>query len=226
MSANCRIRRDFTRPDQALVDAFKGLPVANIDDCMGRLACLNADIRPINDSPLLGVAFTVKAPAGDNLMFHKALDLAKPGDILVIATGGSLSRSLCGEIMTTYAKSRGIRGFIVDGCIRDSEELSQMHDFPIYYKGITPNGPYKNGPGEINFPVSVAGQVICPGDILVGDQDSVIVIKPEEAAALAKAAWAVNAKEDQQKADIRSGKGFPRPFVDKTLDAIGVEYVD
>lgn len=226
MAANCKIRKDFQRPDPSLVAAFKGLPVANIDDCMNRLACVDACIRPINDSPLLGVAFTVKAPAGDNLMFHKALDLAKPGDVLVIESEGNMTRSVCGEIMSAYAKSRGIVGFIVDGCIRDAEELSQLHDFPVYYKGITPNGPYKNGPGEINFPVSFAGQVICPGDILVGDQNGIIIIKPEEAAELAKAAWAVHEKEDKQKADIAAGRGFSRPFVDPTLEKLGVEYVD
>jgi len=226
MAVNCRIRKDFKRPDKALVEAFRGLPVANIDDCMERLACVDSCIRPINDSPLLGVAFTIKAPAGDNLLFLKALDLAKPGDILVVSNEGNTTRSVCGEIMSAYAKSRGIAGFIVDGCIRDSEELAKLHDFPVYYRGITPNGPYKNGSGEINFPVSFAGQVICPGDIIVGDQNGIIVIKPEEAADLAKAAKAVHEKEDRQKADIAAGKGFARPFMEPTLERIHVEYVD
>ncbi len=226
MAIGCRIRRDFERPDPKLVEAFRGLPVANIDDCMGRLASVDAGLKNVNHSPLLGVAFTVRCPAGDNLMFHKALDLAKPGDILVIAAGGSMSRSLCGDIMSTYAKSRGIAGFVVDGCIRDLEELSAYTDFPVFARGATPNGPYKNGPGEINFPVSVGGQVICPGDILVGDRDSLLVIKPQEAEALAAEAWAVHKKEEGQIAGILSGKGFPRPFVDATLEQLGVEYVD
>lgn len=137
-----------------------------------------------------------------------------------------MSRSLCGEIMATYARSRGIAGFIIDGCVRDRDELAQFTDFPIYAKGVTPNGPYKNGPGEINFPVSLGGQVICPGDILVGDGDSILVIKPEDAEALAKAAAAVKVKEEGQIRDIKAGKGFPRPFVDQILEQIGVEYVD
>ena len=131
MSVGCRIRRDFPRPDRALVEAFRGLPVANLDDCMGRIAAVDAGLKNVNKTPLLGVAFTVRCPAGDNLMFHKALDLAQPGDILVIASGGSLSRSLCGEIMSTYARSRGIAGFVVDGCIRDYDELSALTDFPV-----------------------------------------------------------------------------------------------
>ena len=145
MAVGCRIRRNFERPDLALVEAFRGIPVANIDDCMGRLASVDAGLEPMNHSPMLGTAFTVLCPAGDNLMFHKALDMAQPGDVLVIAARGSLSRALCGEIMATYAKSRGLAGFIIDGCVRDRDELAQFTDFPIYARGVVPNGPYKNG---------------------------------------------------------------------------------
>ena len=212
MAIGCRIRRNFERPDRALVEAFRGIPAANIDDCMNRMGSLSAPLEPMNHSPLLGVAFTVRCPAGDNLMFHKALDMAQPGDVLVIAAGGSTSRALCGEIMATYARSR--------------DDLAKFTDFPVYARGVVPNGPYKNGPGEINFPVSVGGQVICPGDILVGDGDSVVVVKPEEAAQLAIEAAAVHKKEEGQLEGILSGKGFPRPFVDEILERIGVEYVD
>ena len=158
MAVGCRIKKNIVRPDRRLVEAFRGIPVANIDDCMNRLSAVQAELCPMNSSPLLGTAFTVKCPAGDNLMFHKALDLAQPGDVLVIAAGGSMSRALCGEIMATYARSRGIAGFIIDGCVRDRDELAQFTDFPVYAKGVIPNGPYKNGPGEINFPVSVGGR--------------------------------------------------------------------
>ena len=210
MAVGCRIRRNFERPDRALVEAFRGIPVANIDDCMGRLASVDAGLEPMNHSPMLGTAFTVLCPAGDNLMFHKALDMAQPGDVLVIAARGSLSRALCGEIMATYAKSRGLAGFIIDGCVRDRDELAQFTDFPIYARGVVPNGR----------------QVICPGDILVGDGDSVLVVKPEDAERVAKEAAAVQKKEQGQIADILAGKGFPRPFVDQVLEQIGVEYVD
>lgn len=226
MPAGCKIKKNISRPDRKLVEAFRNIPVANIDDCMGRIASLDTGLRPINASPLLGVAFTVRCPAGDNLMFHKALDMAQPGDILVIAAGGSMSRSLCGEIMASYAKSRGIAGFIIDGCIRDRDELAAFTDFPVYARGVIANGPYKNGPGEINFPVAVGNQVICPGDILVGDGDSILVIRPEEAEELARQAAALHVKEEGQLTAIRSGEGFPRPFVDQILEQIGVEYVD
>lgn len=226
MPAGCRIRRNITRPDRALVEGFRGIPVANIDDCMGRLASTDAGLNPLNHSPLLGTAFTVRCPAGDNLLFHKALDLAQPGDVLVIACGGSLSRALCGEIMASYGRSRGLAGFVVDGCVRDRDELATFTDFPIYARGIVPNGPYKNGPGEINFPVSCAGIVINPGDILVGDGDAVIAIHPDEAEEILEKARGVVKLEAGQKKDIREKGIFPRPFVDQILERIGVEYVD
>lgn len=226
MPTGCRIRRNFERPKKELVEAFRGLPVANIDDCMGRIAAVDACICPLNPSVrLLGTAFTLRAPAGDNLMFHKALDMAQPGDVLVLANGGSMSRSLCGEIMSNYAKSRGLAGIIIDGCVRDSAALARL-DFPVYAKGVTPNGPYKNGPGEINFPVSFAGQVICPGDILAGDADGILVIKPEEAEELAAWAKEVHVKEAGQLDGILTGKGWSRPWVDEILDEIGVGYID
>ena len=168
MAVGCRIRRNFERPAKELVEAFRGIPVANIDDNCGRIAAVDASIYPLNPKArLLGTAFTVNAPAGDNLLFHKALDMAQPGDVIVLANKGSMSRALCGEIMSSYAKSRGLAGIIIDGCVRDSYTLSQM-DFLVYAKGVTPNGPYKNGPGKMNFPVSFACIIINPGDIIVG----------------------------------------------------------
>lgn len=226
MAVGLRIKTKFERPDRALVEAFRDIPAANIDDCMNRMGSLEARIEPMNHAPMLGTAFTVRCPAGDNLFFHKALDMAQPGDVLVIAAGGSMSRALCGEIMATYARSRGLAGFIIDGCVRDRDELAEFTDFPVYARGVVPNGPYKNGPGEIGYPVAVGGQVIFPGDILVGDGDSVVVIRPEDAPQLAKDAAAVKVKEGGQLEGITTGKGFPRPFVDDTLAKLGVEYVD
>ncbi len=105
----CRIYTKINRPAKELVEGFKGLPVANIDDCMGRIACCNSSLIPMNKAPLLGTAFTIRAPEGDNLMFHKALELAQPGDVLVIAAGGSMHRSLCGEIISRTAMAAGLK---------------------------------------------------------------------------------------------------------------------
>ncbi|MCD8120788.1 MAG: RraA family protein [Clostridiales bacterium] len=227
MAAGCRIRRNFKRPDRELVEMFRDIPVANLDDNMGRIAAVDSCIYPLNpNARLLGTAFTVNAPAGDNLLFHKALDMAQPGDVIVLANKGSMSRSLCGEIMSSYARSRGIAGIIIDGCVRDSYTLSHM-DFPVYAKGVTPNGPYKNGPGEMNFPVSFAGIVINPGDIIVGDYDGLLVIRPDEhTAELAEKAKKYHAGEEKQLEGILTRGEWPRPWVDELLEKVGFEFVD
>ena len=226
MPAGCKIKRNFERPANELVEACREIPVANIDDNMGRIAAVDASIFPLNpNAKILGTAFTVNAPAGDNLLFHKALDMAQPGDVIVLANKGSLSRSLCGEIMSNYAKSRGLAGIIIDGCVRDSAALREL-DFPVYAKGVTPNGPYKNGPGEMNFPVSFAGIIINPGDIIVGDADGLLVIRPEDAEELAKKAKAWHDSEEKQLEGILTKGEWVRPWVDDKLKEVGFEFVD
>lgn len=198
-----RIFTDFPRPDPELVQAFAGIPSSNIGDILNRLACMRPNIVPFNDKPLLGVAFTVKAAAGDNLMLHKALDLAKPGDIIVVDGEGENTHALMGEMMLDYAVKRGIGGFVIDGMVRDGNALRNA-PIPFYAIGLTPQGPYKNGPGEINVPISCGGQVVFPGDILVGDEDGIVVIRPEYAAELAAEAAAKHAGEQRELA-LRAG---------------------
>ena len=180
VSVGCRIHTHPARTDPGLVERFRNIPVANLDDCMGRTAALSSAIRPYGPRRLLGQAFTVRVPAGDNLMFHKAMDMAQPGDVFVIDAFGCEERSILGELMVSYCKIRGASGIVVDGCIRDADAIRAMN-FPIYARGVTPNGPYKNGPGEIGGAVVVGGQVIRPGDILAGDGDGIVVIRPEDA---------------------------------------------
>lgn len=118
MSIGCKIVKDFQRPAPELVTRFKDMPVANIDDNMGRIAAVDAAIEPIGyKGQLLGTAFTVRVPQGDNLMFHAAMDLAKPGDVIVIDAGGFTDRAIFGELMATYCKARGIKGIVCDGAI-------------------------------------------------------------------------------------------------------------
>ena len=209
------------RPDQRLVEQLKGIPVANLADNMNRMACLDPAIRPYNDTPLLGVAFTIKAPDGDNLMLHKAMDLAQPGDVLVVSTIGRAERPLCGEIMLTYARERGIKGIVADGYIRDVKGIAKMNDFSVYARGVTPNGPYKNGPGEINVPIAVGGQVIQPGDIICGDADGVIVIRPEEVEQVLAAGKELLYVEKERIEDILQGKGMDRSWIDPRLEELG-----
>lgn len=194
-----RIFNNFKRPDPALVEAFRGLPSSNINDEMNRLFCMHDYMKLLNPQSakqLLGVALTVKVPIGDNLMIHQALDMAEPGDIIVIDGGSGNNRSLAGEIMMRYASQKGLAGIVADGCLRDWDGIESL-PMPVYAKGVTPQGPYKNGPGEVNVPIACGGQVVFPGDILVGDRDGIVVIHARDAEEVAAAAQKKKAKEDQ-----------------------------
>lgn len=220
-----RVKKSFPRPDKALVEAFASIPVANIGDNMNRIACMNARIRPMNAGRLLGCAFTVKVRAGDNLLFHKAIDMAQPGDIIVIDAQNEQSYAILGELMIMWLRRRGITGVVVDGCIRDHDALREMGDIAIYATGITPNGPLKEGGGEINFPVMCGGIVVNPGDIIVGDSDGVVAINPADAPDVLKKALAHNAKEAKTMKDIEN-LAWDRSWVDAALQAKGCEFVD
>lgn len=197
-NVGCRIFNEVNRPSKEIVALFKDLPSSNINDEMNRLYCMHDYMRLLNPGTsrqLLGTAFTVKVPLGDNLMFHQALDMAQPGDILVVDGGSGNNRSLCGELMMTFAQGKGLAGVVVDGCVRDWDGLETL-TMPIYAKGVTPQGPWKNGPGEINVPISCGGQVIFPGDILVGDRDGIVVIRPQDAEYIARKSIKKKASED------------------------------
>lgn len=220
------IIKDFKRPEKALVEQFADVAVANLDDCMGRVAAVHEEIRPMNKGHLLGTAFTVKVPEGDNLMFHMAMDLAKPGDVIIIDAGGDTRRSIFGELMVTYCRMRGIAGIVVDGSIRDIDAMVKLTDFPIYARGITPNGPYKNGPGEINTPVVCGGRTVYPGDIVLGDEDGVIFVRPYDAEELLKKVEALHANEVKILAKMEEEGTYIRPWVDEKMTSLDVEYVD
>ena len=224
-NVGCRISTKFERPSKELVELFLKHASSNIADCMNRTAAVCSAIRPINKTKLLGPAFTVKVAQGDNLMFHKAMDLAQPGDVIVIDAGGMSDRAIFGEIMATYCRKRGIAGIIVDGDIRDCAELAEM-DIAIYARGANPNGPYKNGPGEIGTVISFGGQVVHPGDIIVGDADGIVVIRPADAKALAAKVDAVLKKEQETMQIIDRNGTFDRPWMDAKLAEIGCEYLD
>lgn len=184
------------RPTKSLIEKFQGLPSSNIGDIMNRLYCLRG-LRPMNSNPLCGCAFTVKVPQGDNLMIHYALDLAQPGDIICVDGEGDIEHALAGEMMLNHAVKRGIGGWVIDGSLRDSNALRKA-TIPIFCRNITPQGPYKNGPGEINVPISCGGQVVFPGDILVGDDDGVVVVRPDQADTIASMAREKFDKEQQR----------------------------
>lgn len=178
MTAGFRVFLKRNLPPKELVERFRDIPAANIADCMGRQNAMFPEIRLMTkpgEGNMVGVALTVKTRCGDNLMIHQALDMAGEGDILVIANEQGRERSLLGEIMYRQGERKKLAGIVLDAPIRDSLEI-YSGALPLYASGSTPGGPYKEGPGEVNVPVSCGGVSVSPGDIIVGDADGVIVI--------------------------------------------------
>lgn len=203
-----------------MVEKFRKLPVANISDCMSRMTAGGASLRPMHDGTLLaGPALTVSTRPGDNLMVHKALNLAQPGDVIVVDAGGDLTNAIIGEIMTSYAESRGIAGIIINGAIRDSGTIRRSA-FPVYAAGITHRGPYKDGPGVINGTIALDGMTIEPGDLIIGDEDGLLCIPFDQAEAIYEQASAKHAAEEVTLANIAAGK-LDTSWIDARLKALG-----
>jgi len=202
------------------VQAYQGLPVANISDCMARMSAAGARLRPMHRGGYLaGPALTVKTRPGDNLMIHKALTLAEPGDVIVVDGGGDLSNALFGEIMMATAVKLGVAGVVLNGAVRDSDEIGQGQ-FPLYAAGVTHRGPYKDGPGEINVPVAIDGMVIHPGDLIVGDSDGLLCIPYDDVEEVLSATHRKIAAERKTLADIAAG-ALDTAWIDLALKRIG-----
>lgn len=177
-----RIRLNFPRLDAEIVSAFADFATPEISDLLNRLYALDSEITCLSagDQPLCGLACTVRVYPGDNLMVHKSLDVAQPGDVVVVGATGGRSNAVLGDIISTKARHRGIAGFVVDGLIRDLPRIRPL-GFPVYARGTTPVGPLHRGPGEINYPVACGGVVVNPGDVIVADDAGVVVV-PQQVA--------------------------------------------
>jgi RraA family protein len=218
-----RFRQEIERPDPDVVAGFGDFETPAISDLMNRLYTMVQAIRPLTDPSLriLGPACTVKVYPGDNLMVHKSLDIAKPGDILVVDAGGSPMTAVLGDLVSTKARHRGIGGVIVDGLIRDLPAILALGDFPVYARGVTPIGPLHRGPGEVNMPISAGGIVVHPGDVIVGDLNGVVVVPREIAPDLLSRLRARAATEAAYVEAVARGE-FSNSWVDNILSEGGV----
>lgn len=156
------------------------LTTSDLGDGMDRMGVVHSAIRPLwRGVHCQGRALTVWTRAGDNLMVRAALDLIAPGDVLVVNGQGDETRALLGDRMVGKAASHGAVGVVVDGAVRDVEALQEL-GVPVFARAVTPAGPYKHGPGQLNVPVAIGGVVVRPGDIVCGDSDGVVVVPPEQ----------------------------------------------
>ena len=222
-----RMLQPARRVSPDMIAKFSKIPVANVSDVMMRLTAGGSRLRPMHAGGVLaGPAFTVKTRPGDNLIIHKAIDMAQPGDVVVIDAGGDLTNSLMGEMMLSWAEKRGIAGVILNGAIRDLAYIRE-HSFPVFAAGVTHRGPYKSGPGETNVPVAIDGMVIEPGDLVMGDDDGIMCVPYDVLNEVYDAAAKKSAGEVKQLDAILSGAygSSERKWVDKALSESGFEFV-
>ena len=191
--------------DTTLAAALHPIVTPHLSDNLQRLAGVVGFQRYHRHRKMVGRAFTVKTRPGDNLLIYKALMDLTPGQVLVVDGGGDLNNALVGELIMLYAIQRGCNGFVIDGAVRDVAAFAAA-DFPCYARGAIHRGPYKNGPGQLQVPVSIGGQVIHPGDWVVGDEDGVVSFADSDAERLLQAVAVTAANEDAVKAEIANGQ--------------------
>jgi RraA family protein len=212
------------RAPRDVVKLYANFSSPNISDNMNRINGACAEIRPMHGrEKLLGSAFTVRTRPGDNLIVHKALDMLEPGDALVVDAGGDTTNAIFGEIMTRIAIKNGATGIVVDGAIRDAATFSEM-GFPCFARGATHRGPYKDGPGEINVPITVGGAIVRPGDVVFGDADGVVIVPLEEAEELAEKVSKIVEKEAVMMHEIEEDT-LDRSWIDRTLKERGCQWI-
>lgn len=228
MAVGKRIYLKRHMPDPEVMNEFKKIPASNTCDVMGRNAAMNPRIHLLSSPKaqmMVGPALTVKARGGDNLALHAALNIAQEGDVLVVSNEEECSRSLIGEIMMAYLHhTKKVAGIVIDGPIRDIDEIGKW-DFPVYATGTTPGGPYKEGPGEVNVPISCGGISVNPGDIILADPDGVIVIPRKDAAQILADAKKFQ-EADEAKLEAAKNGTAKREWVEKTLAAKEFEIID
>jgi 4-hydroxy-4-methyl-2-oxoglutarate aldolase len=202
------VNHDFERVPAGLCATAATFGIATLHEAGGRIGALPSAIKPVAPAfRMSGPAFPLSGPPMDNMWLHRALHLAQPGDILVFHVGDAYEGGYLGDVMATCAKTRGLGGLVVDGCVRDGEELAAV-GFPIFARGLCIHGTTKdpNGAGSLFAPVTIGTVTIRPGDLVVGDRNGVAVIPRERAAEVIATAAEHDAKEAQNLARVKNGE--------------------
>lgn len=223
MTAECRVHPAHPLPDENDIARLQALATSLVSDVFGRWAGAPgldpiAGLQP--GEVVAGPALTVRTRPGDNLVVHKALELARPGEVLVVDAGGATDRAILGGLIGQYARTLGIVALVVDGAVRDRTELAEGAP-PVFARGVSHLGPYKDGPGEIRGPVTIGGVVIADGDLVIGDEDGIAVIPRERAEEVIAAAEAKRDAEAAESAAIAAGR-WDRRWIDDALHVVEV----
>ena len=211
------------RPSRELIDPFRTIGSATVHEASGRLGAVNSAVKPIaRGGRICGPAFTVQCHPLDNLMLHKALERAQPGDILVASVGGHPEGGYFGGLMATSAVARDLGGLAIDGCIRDSEEIVRM-GFPVFCRGVCIRGTTKAVLGLINHPTLFGGVPVRPGDLILGDDDGMVVVAREQCAAVLEKSLKRLEAEKQKAEVLRSGVSSVQfNKLDKVFETLGL----
>jgi 4-hydroxy-4-methyl-2-oxoglutarate aldolase len=216
-----RVLAPWPRPTQEQLAAFKTAASAQVADSMSRLGAMDAGIRPVWRSPrIVGPAITVWCHTGDNLMLHKALSMAVPGDIVVMNTQGNVQNSPFGELLAASAIKLGVLGLIIDGTVRDAESLEAMK-LPVYSRGLAPGGCNKDGAGEVGTVIACGGVAVRSGDIIIADRDGVTVVPLADADQVAELSADKVDSEVKRQSEIERGV-LIRPEIDEQLRRLKV----
>lgn len=219
------IRRSFPRPDPSLIAALRDIPSGFIVDAQGRCGALAHRIRPLTRAAaFVGPALCVSTRSRDNLAPWAALEHARTGDVLIVATGGTEEASTIGDLMVGMARNCGIAAIVTDGLVRDLAGIERA-GIPVFGCGVSPNSPFKDGPGEIGLTVTLSGVVIRSGDIVIGDADGVVVVAQERIGTVLASLEDIKAKEAATESAIRAGLRLPA-WLPEVLRAKGVHYID
>ncbi len=215
-----RILPALPRLADDIVERFRGLASPNLADAMGRFSFMDPGMRSRAGFPLCGRAVTVLCRPADNLMVHKALQIAEPGDIVVVSTCGNTVSAVFGELMCHTAATKKLGGIVVDGAIRDIDGIRRL-GFPAFSRSVSPGGCDKDGPGEINVPIACGNTVVMPGDIVVGDDDGVAVVPRDHTAEVLARVEALMTRERDRIAEIKGGALY-KAEIDDALRKKGV----
>lgn len=222
-----RIVKNIRRADAEVIRALGEQGVATIHEAQGRTGLMRPYLRPIYPAAKLAASVvTVSCQPGDNLMIHAAIEVCLPGDALVVVTTSESTDGMFGELLATSCQAHGIAGLVIDAGVRDVADLTAMN-FPVWSKAVSAQGTVKASPGSVNVEVVCAGAIARPGDVIVGDQDGVVVVKSEAAAEVAKLGAARIEKEQISRARLKAGElGVDFYGLRAKLKELGVEYVD